>query len=263
MGWHMADEGVVTRRRASTSAALAVGLITGLIAIVGNAVAARFTDWTGTWSWLAVPTLGVLFSAVSAVASSRIQTYFPDGSAVEIVHGQARPLDLRRRRGTRLPVVLLVTCLVLGGGGYAVSQAARYAVGWVTGGEAGTQVLSANRSTISRGVTLRVDSIEETAHFTRVTAVVTNGLDNQITLTLFSNCTLRAEDGTTLEADAFRSDWTESIGPGNTHRGIVTFIGHLPHLAAKATLSFARVGEMGFSGPKTLTVKALVLRRPS
>ena len=102
-----------------------------------------------------------------------------------------------------------------------------------------------------------------TPDFTRVTVMASNDRPNSITLPLFQNCTPRGADGTTLQADSFRSDWSETLAPG-THdqRGIVVFPGHLPDSVRSASLSFATVFEAGFGGPKSLTVTGLALRPP-
>jgi len=257
----MTQTAVLTRRRAPVTPALVLGLVSGLIALVGNVAAEKLTDWTPEWSWLAVPLLGLAVSVVAALATSRVEQYFPDGTAVEVVHGSRRPLDPRRRRGTSITVVLLVMVLVLGVGGLAVAWVGRYAVGWVTGNETGTSVLVDPRSSTSKHVTLDVLHIEETEHFTRVTAVATNGLANQISLRRFMNCTLTADSGTTLQADGFKGDWVEEVGPGEKHQGVIVFPGHLDAAADTATLAFASIWEFGNTGPKSLRVKGLEIDR--
>ncbi len=260
----MTQTAVLRRRRAPIGPPLLVGLVTGVIALLGNLAAARLTDWSAEWSWLAVPALSVGVSMLAALAESRVELSLPDGTPVEMVQGHAIPVDLpRRRHGVPLTAALLVTALVLGLGGYAVTRAVQYVSGWVTGQEAGAQLLERPRSTTSKHVTLRVEGIEETAHFTRVTAVVSNGLDNEISLTAGHNSTLTSDDGTTLQADGLRGDWAEGFGPGDTHRGTIIFPGRLGPAAQTATLAFARVWEAGFTGPKSMKVAGLQLHHPS
>ena len=132
-----------------------------------------------------------------------------------------------------LPIGLLVTVLVLAGGGLAVAAGARYVVGRITGDQEGTDRLVSAKSVKDKDVTLTVSQVIHTPDFTRVTVMASNDRPNSITLPLFQNCTLRGADGTTLQADSFRSDWSETLAPG-THgqRGIVVFPGHLPELGA-------------------------------
>ena len=111
----------------------------------------------------------------------------------------------------------------------------------------------------SVGVRTTVESVEQTRDFTRVHIVVQNNLGNTITLPLFSNATLSDAAGTTLEADQFRSTWSQTIAPGQTRRGTIVFGGHLPNAETTAALSFATVFKQGFDGPNSIVVPGLLL----
>ena len=92
-------------------------------------------------------------------------------------------------------------------------------------------------------LTLTVVKVENTSHFTRVELTARNNTSTDpIVLPLFGNCVFTAADGTTLEADPFRSQWSESIAPGAFQRGTITFKDHLPDAATRASLSFTHVG---------------------
>lgn len=86
---------------------------------------------------------------------------------------------------------------------------------------------------------LTVSQVIHTSDFTRGTVTASNDRPNSIILPLFQNCTLRGAGRTTLQADSFRSDWSETLAPG-THgqRGVVVFPGHLPSsLASRRSAS--------------------------
>ncbi|MPZ00297.1 MAG: hypothetical protein GEU97_20395 [Actinophytocola sp.] len=153
-----------------------------------------------------------------------------------------------------------VLVLVLGLGGLGVTFGVKYAVGWVTGNEEGVDRLAAVAQSQNSGLRLSVEGFEETRHFTRLTVTATNGVSHSLSLPLFRNCALRDERGSTIMADAFRSDWADSIPPGTTQRGIIVFPGHLPGGVKTAALSFATVFGQGFEGPDSITLGGIRLR---
>jgi hypothetical protein len=214
---------------------------------------------------VAVPVTAVVFGVIAALATAHVERAVPDtpsGSSGQPPAPAPRP---RGRAGVSLPVGILVTVLVLAVGGWAVAAGTRYAVGWITGNEDGPNRLVQPVSGGSRGVALTVTDVWHTPHFTRVAASVDNGLRNSISLPLFQNCTLRGADGTTLQADPFRSStWAESVPAGvKGQAGTIVFPGHLPNAVATASLSFATVFEAGFDGPRSLSVSGLRLRPPA
>ena len=259
------------QRRIDVGKTLLIGIVGSVIPLVGNVVGSFVADWSGGVGWLAVPVTAVGFGVVGAFATAHIEgdsqrsspSGMPAGADAGMPASASGTPVRRRRRAMALPVGLLVTVLVLAGGGLAVAVGARYVVGWITGGQEGVDRLVSAKTVKDKDVTLTVSQVIHTSDFTRVTVTASNDRPNSITLPLFQNCTLRGADGTTLQADSFRSDWSETLAPG-THgqRGVVVFPGHLPSSLASASLSFATVFEAGFGGPKSLTVSGLALRPP-
>jgi hypothetical protein len=166
----------------------------------------------------------------------------------------------RSRSGTPVPVAILVVLLLIGGGGVAVTLGVRYVTGYVTGNESGVERLVQPASATDQGLTLAVESVVQTSHFTRVGIAVTNGLGNTVSLPLFGNAFLSTTDGFTLEADPFRSDFGDTIPAGGVRRGTVVFVGHPPEGATTLSFSFTTIFEQGFEGPQSLTVSDIALR---
>jgi hypothetical protein len=173
----------------------------------------------------------------------------------------APPPARHQRRGTPLPLALLIAVVVIGVGGWGVTQGVRYAVGYVTGNESGTERLVQEASGSVDGLTLTVESVEHTAHFTRVDLAARNDTGTPVTLPLFKNCVFVGADGTTLEADAFKSQWSEEVARGGLQRGTVTFGGHLPDAVTRATLSFSTIFRFGPHLPP-ISVPDIRLRPP-
>ena len=109
------------------------------------------------------------------------------------------------------------------------------------------------------GLTLTVAKVDHTRHFTRVDVTVRNNSSStSVTLPLFQNSVISAADGTTLQADSFKSQWTETVPPGAFQRGTITFPGHLPDAATRASLSFSHV--FGPLSAKSISVGGLQLK---
>ena len=166
------------------------------------------------------------------------------------------------RRERSLPIAVLIAVLVIGVGGFAVTQGVRYVVGYITGNESGTERLIQPVRASASGLTLTVESVEHTAHFTRVELVARNQTGISLRLNLFETCVLSGDDGTTLKADSFKSDWSEEVPAEGVQRGTITFSGHLPDRVRRATLSFSTIFAQGFSGPRSIRVSGLALRPP-
>lgn len=244
-------------------------LIAGLCALIplgGNVVASFLTEWTGGRSWLVVPAVGVgvamLTALVQAYASAhrpipRPQTPYPEQGWPEDIHPHQPPWR-QERRGTSLPVALLIALLVLGVGGWGVTQGVRYGVGYISGNEPGTQRLIQPAAASVGGLTLTVESVEDTTHFTRVRLAARNKTEDAVSLPLFHNCIFVGNDGTTLEADPFRSRWADTLAPGSVQRGVVTFNSHAPDSVTRASLSFTTIFGLGFGG-RSISVRAIRL----
>lgn len=225
--------------------------LTALIPLIGNVVASFLTEWTGALSWLVVPAVAVVGAMITAV----IEAY---GSAAGPVTEPSTP---RGRNGTPLGVALLVALPVVGLGGWAVTEGVRYGVGYITGNESGTDRLAEPALVGKEGLTLTVEGVIYTDHFTRVELVASNETGNSLSLPLTGFCSLVGDDGTTLDADSFKSQWSETLAPGSRQRGTVTFNGHLPDSVTEASLHFSTVFTQGFEGPDSISVPGIRLRR--
>lgn len=247
-----------------------------LIPLAGNVTASFVTDWTGGRSWLVVPVVGVVVAMVTAL----VQAY---GAAPDPV-SQITPRDQERRpkdgdtyrryvqheprRGRSLPVALAIAILVMGAGGWAVTKGVRYGVGYITGNEPGTERLRGQAQERISGLTLTVESVKQTAHFTRVRLLAHNTSDNLSIRLPLAASKLRGFDGTTLEAEHFKSQWSEELSPGSLQRGTITFGDHLPDSVRQAELSFSFIFRVpvvpGFfdRGPRSITVKPIKLLPP-
>lgn len=236
-------------RRVSTRTTLTLGLVTGLLGLAGNVVASFVSTWSGALSWFAVPVAAVVMAVVGAFATSH----------VEERHVATDGVSTRPRTGLPLPTALVTVVLLLGVGGFAATWGIRYVTGYISGNEPGVDRLVRPAEATAQRLGLEVTAFEETRHFTRVTVGVTNATGSSLTLPLFGNCVVVGRNGTTLQADAFRSDWSDSVAAGGRQAGTITFKGHLPDGVRRARLAFSTVFVQGFDGPRSITVTGLRL----
>jgi hypothetical protein len=242
---------------------LLIAAACSLIPLIGNVAASFVTEWTGAKSWLVVPAVGVVVAMVTAL----VQAYGSAGKPVsrspapyagqQPTAGGYRRYGPQAQRGTPLALALLIAFLVLGVGGFGVAAGVRYAVGYITGNESGTDRLVKPATASANGLRLTVVSVTYTAHFTRVGLQADNETDNAVSLPLFGNCVLAGDDRTTLEADSFRSRWSTTLAPGIRQSGTITFKGHLPDSVTRASLSFAQIFGPGGG---SITVREIRLR---
>jgi hypothetical protein len=141
-----------------------------------------------------------------------------------------------------------------------VTQAVRFAVGYVTGNESGPDRLVQPVTGRAQGLALTVENVWHTRHFTRVRVATRNRSDTSLSLPLFGNAVFIGEDGTSLQPDAFRSDWPDQFAPGALQRGTITFKGHIPDGVRAARLNFAHI--FGPGGGASITVADIGLRPP-
>ena len=73
---------------------------------------------------------------------------------------------------------------------------------------------------------------------------------------LYGYCVFAGSDGTTLQADPFRSRWSDTLAPGILQRGVIVFSGHLPAPVLQAALSFTQIFGPGGG---SITVRPLNL----
>jgi hypothetical protein len=234
-------------------------LIAAAVSLLGWLINAASTYLAGRalsgLAWLLSPAAAVLAGILSTVIEAATGRAPPKA-------GETRQAPARGR-GVPAAVAALAVLLVIGVGGYGATVGIRYVVGWVTGNEqqVGRERLAAPAPSASSGrVTVTVISVFNTAHYTRVRLTVTNRERQPATLTLFHNCVLTG-GGVTLQADDFKSDWTQEVPPDSTQQGTVTFSGHLPDGAVTAQLSFLNVFVFGrFGVNDTLVIKPIPLR---
>jgi hypothetical protein len=72
-----------------------------------------------------------------------------------------------------------------------------------------------------------------------------NDTDTTVSLPLYGYCVFTGSDGTTLQADPFRSHWSDTLPPGILQRGTIVFSGHLPPSVLQAALSFTQIFRLG------------------
>jgi hypothetical protein len=152
------------------------------------------------------------------------------------------PQRAGRRTGRSGLAAILVVLLVVGAGGFAVTKGIQAAVDYTTGKQTGTDRLVREVTKSAVGLTLTVVKVEDTSSFTRVELTVRNTTSaTTLGLPLSGFCVFSAADGTTLQADTFRSQWPDTIAPGAFQRGTITFPGHLPSTTTRASLTFNHV----------------------
>lgn len=234
---------------------MAVAGIAALIPLLGNTVASFLTTWTGSLSWMVTPVIAVLV----AMATTLLQAVGKrTRTAPEAPAGHAPAVPGRTDVG--VPKALLVILLVVGGGAAALTFGVRYVVGYITGNEPGTEILVEPVGAAEGGLRLDVESVESTAHFTRLEVVAHNDTGTSVTLPLFKTAQLVGGDGTTLEADPFRSRWADTVAPGGVLRGTITFPGHLGDDVLTARFGFTHRFAFGGSS-EPLFVEGIRLRR--
>jgi hypothetical protein len=236
-------------RRVDVGKTLLIAGVCALIPLIGNVVASFLTVWTGGAAWLVVPLVGVgvamLTALIQAYASAPATPRAPEPGPALPDAARYRRYGAREPRGTPLALALVIGLLALGGGGWAITEGVRLGVGYVTGNEPGTDRLVQPVDGTVGGLTLKVENVWHTWHFTRVRVAADNNSASSLSLPLFGYCHFTGQDGTTLEADAFRSRWSTELPPGVLQRGAITFKGHIPDAVRQASLSFRIFGTPG------------------
>lgn len=246
------------KERLGTALLFAAGI--NLVGLFGNTLTAFLTELTPTWTWFITPVLGLAVALVTETLGHYRKGGSPETPGSPEPPGRQdgahRPPAPRRP----LAVTLLVTLLILGGGGWLVTAGVSYAVGYFSGNEDGVQRLESQVVREAQGVTVTVLGVQSTPHFTRVEIRVNNGTSSSMSLPLFHNATLTAPDGTTFDADAFRSSWQPEIPAGGVRKGTINFESQLPESATTVSLNFVTVFLMGFDGPRSITVPDIALK---
>jgi hypothetical protein len=231
--------------------------VEGFVVVVTLVVSFLTKRAPATWQVFLVPVAGVLTAGVKAgaeaLAADPVHPAPPasggDTGYDGAVTGPGAPPPPGFRGKTSVPLfavlaVLLVSC---GGGGLAATAGVRYGYGWVTGNEPGTEVFRGKASGSAGGVRVTVTSAVVTAHFTKLDVAAENSGRNAVSLPLFGNCQLVGDGGKTLEADDFRSQWSDSVTPGVPRTGTITFPGKLT--PGNAILSFVHIFGSGGGTP--------------
>ena len=253
--------------RVAVGKTLTIAAVCAVIPLIGNIAASFLTTWTGVGSWLVVPAVGVavamLTALIQAFGSASAEDYppapagrYPTAPAGRYPPSRPSPSYRAKPRRTPLPRALLIAILVIGVGGLGVTEGVRYAVGYVTGNEPGTSRLVQPVTASAGGLTLTVESVTYTAHFTQVSAVALNQTGTTVSLPVYGYCVFTGSDGTTLQADPFRSRWSDTLAPGIPQRGVIVFSGHLPAEVLQAALSFTQIFGPGGG---SITVRPLNL----
>ncbi|TDD17197.1 FHA domain-containing protein [Kribbella turkmenica] len=206
------------------------------LGLVLNLVASFVTAGTGgTLRWLVPPAIALIAAMVVALTDGFSSEDRPAGGRLDV------------------PVMIAIVAVLfgVGVGGFALTAGAEYVTGYVTGKESGADRLLKPVAKTGAGLTVTVENVTYTSHFTRIEVVVSNGSDQSLSFP-HENVTFTAADGTSLKADGFRSEWPGSIAAGNVERGTVTFTGHLPEGLTTATLNL-KSGDTTFAVPVGLS----------
>ena len=283
-------------RKKGLGAALLFAAAINVVGLIGNSLTAFLTELTPTWTWFVTPAMGLAVALGGEALdylkdkgepapkrpkpqhrpSMRVQPGRPArplrpghpdahagsyGTAHPPWPVEAAPEAAPRSAPRSRPIIatVLATLLLLGGGGWLLAGAASYAVGYFSGNEVGTQRLARQVTAEAQGVTVTVLGIQSTAHFTRVEIHVQNGTNSSMSLPLFHNAILTGPDGTTFDADPFRSTWQPDIAPGGQRKGTINFESRLPESGGTVSLSFVTVFMQGFDGPRSITVPDIPL----
>ncbi|MGW1346249.1 FHA domain-containing protein [Kribbella sp. NPDC002412] len=213
--------------------ALLVGAAVLGLGLVINVVATFFADGVGgSLRWLVPPAIALIAAMVVAL--------------LDAIASEDRP------RAGRLDVPVLVAIgavlLAVGVGGFALTAGVEYAAAYVTGKESGEDRLIKPVARTGAGVTVTVENVTYTSHFTRVEVAISNGSDQPLRLPLDGQAAFTGADGNSLKADGFRSQWPDSIAAGAVEHGTITFKGHLPEGLTAATLTL-RSGNPAIAVP--------------
>ncbi|MFF5083684.1 hypothetical protein ACFY36_42105 [Actinoplanes sp. NPDC000266] len=230
--------------------ALPTYLVSTALAVVVNIAT---ESWRSPTPWLIIGVLVVASAAIAAVTAPAqpdpTQPPLPTGH-----YGPYAPPSRPRGSGTWRAVIAVVVVAVLVVSIFAV----RFAFGLVTGRESGVDRLVKPVSARNGALTLTVDRVEVTAHFTRMSMTAANAGENALMLPLYGNCQMTA-DRITTSASTIASQWPDSVPPGSTVSGVVVFRFVIPGDTTKASVSFSTIfGSLTTRG--SIVVRTIPLR---
>ncbi|MET9315224.1 FHA domain-containing protein [Kribbella sp. NPDC003505] len=206
-----------------------------LLGIIVNLIVTFLADGPdGALRWLVPPGIALVVAMVLALLDAATPT--------------------TRRQG-RLDVPVLVAIAVVlvgvGVGGFALTAGAEYVGGYLTGNESGEDRLIKPVAKAGSGITLTVENVTYTSHFTRVEVKLTSTAKEAVKIPI-DGTTFTAADGTALRADPGKSSWPSRIAAGGTEHGTILFKGNLPDSADAAVLTF-KSGNTTFAVPVALS----------
>ncbi|HEY3509405.1 MAG TPA: hypothetical protein VGL36_09585 [Kribbella sp.] len=210
-------------------------VVSGGIVVVGlvvNLIAGFFaTGAGGMLRWLVAPSIALVAGMVLALIDA------------------AGPKPHRPGRFDVPVLIAIVLVLVgVGVGGFALTAGTEYVAGYLTGNESGADRLVKPVAKSGSGITVTVENVTYTSHFTRIEVQVANSGKQAFSIPI-DGTTFTAADGTALRADPGKSSWPSRIDAGGSEHGTITFKGHLPDSATQAVLTF-KSGTTTFAVPK-------------
>ena len=210
---------------------LRVLLIAAFIIVLGlliNLTVTFLADGPGgALRWLIPPAIALVVAMIVALLDAAAPTNRAPG-----------------RLDVSIIIAIVVVLLGVGVGGFALTAGAQYVGGYLTGNESGEDRLIKPVAKPAGSLTVTVENVTYTSHFTRVEVKLTNAGKQPVSLPLTNTATIAGEDGSALRADTSRSQWPGSIPNGGSDHGTITFKGHLPDATTSATLTL-KSGDAG------------------
>ena len=220
---------------------LRVLLIAGAVIVLGlviNLIVTFLADGPGgALRWFVPPAIALVLAMIIALLDAAA----PKGRAPG-------------RLDVSIVVAIVVVLVGVGVGGFALTAGAEYVGGYLTGNESGEARLIKPVAKTVDGLTVTVQNVTYTSHFTRVDLLVKNTGEQAVKLPLKGNATFTGGEGNALRADASRSQWPGSIPAGGSEHGTITFTGHLPDATTAAALTLK-------SGDTDVAVSGIVLTK--
>ncbi len=203
---------------------LRVLLIAGAVLVLGlviNLIITFLADGPGgALRWFVPPAIALVVAMIIALLDAAA----PIGRAPS-------------RLDVSVVIAIIVVLLGVGVGGFALTAGVEYVGGYLTGNESGEDRLIKPVAATGAGVTVTVQNVTYTSHFTRVDVTVKNAGKQAVKLPLGGSATFTGAEGNALHADAGRSQWPASIPAGGSKRGTITFKGRLPDATTTAVLT--------------------------
>ena len=191
-----------------------------LFGLLGLAVSQVITFWQQSApAWLA-PVLLFVGGAIPLIVDY-LKSAQPDQPRTPQQAPRARsprtydyprpPAPPPARRPGRLLAALLALAVV----GGAIAYGGSYLIGWFTGVESGVQRLAEPVSGNAGALSVHIDGVEVSSHYTRVRLTATNTADYPVTIPLFGNCQLLEPGRVALPAKSGFVTSSIDVPPGN------------------------------------------------